>query len=181
MTKRQWPWSCYTLCTGNKVYLTSRPDRYLDKDSQTTRTLFYDEFHDTPDIRIYFTDDLIEGPEYNVWVPWFVDDDKREGDNPTLSSIATAVSLIKQYDVRGFRSSIWLHCDSSAMRAPTFFGLFLHAFYPDQTDEILKTRTTNMSENYHWSSPKEYAKIDLERDPKVQVVLDQIKEKYGND
>lgn len=180
----QMPWSRYTLPNGNKIYLTSRPDGYA-KEGYSFSSTFYLATGDHPHARIYFTDDLIldtvPTTTPSTWVPWFVDEDKRESDNPTLSSIATAVSLIKSYDchstIYGGRNIIWLHCDSSSMRAPTYFGLFLNAFYPDQINLIMSTLETNMSDDYQRSSPKRYAQIDLDRDPKVRVVLDQIKEK----
>ena len=178
MTDRIMPWSCYRLPNRHKIYLTSRPDSYA-KEGESFSSSFYLLTGDYPKLRLYFTDDLIldKAPTVtpSIWVPWFVDEDKRESDNPTLSSIATAVSLIKSYEC----DTLWLHCDSSTMRAPTFFGLFLHTFYPDETDAILATRTTNMPENHHWSSPKGYAQINIDRDPKCLVVLEQIRSKYA--
>lgn len=173
---RQLPWSCYTLPSGCKVFLTSRPDRFV-RAGQTFTELFGEATGSKATIRLSFTDDYIKGAlgERHVWIPWFVDADKHEGSNPTLAAIATAVTQIRHYESPN--AAIWLHCDSSSMRAPTFFGLFLNAYYYDQINAVLGTIVTNMPENYHWSSPKEYAQIDLDRDPKVMVVLSQIKEK----
>ena len=173
---RDMPWSRYTLPNGVKVYLTSRPDRYISRDNTYTR-LFGHLTGQKPTIRLYFTDDAIPGflGEKAFWVPWFMDSDKREDDNPTLSSIATATSILKTYDAG--KSVLWLHCDSSSCRAPTYFGLYLHAYYPKEIDSILLTRETNMKPDYIWSCPKEYAQIDLDRDPRVEVLLNQIKER----
>ena len=67
-------------------------------------------------------------------------------------------------------SKVWMHCDSSSMRAPTFFGLYLSAVYPEQAKRICDQVDLG---DFEWHSrPDEYAKVSMERDPGVKALID---------
>lgn len=179
MTKRDLPWSSYKLPSGCMVFLTSRPDIYVESGalSGTFNEIFGNETFFKPTIRLSFTDDFIKGSfgERHVWIPWFVANEELRSSEPTMSSIATAITLMRTYE--SLKSCLWLHCDSSSMRSPTYFGLYLRCFYPNEITEIMASTKTNMPDNYHWSSPAEYAQIAIDRNPKIMVLLQQIREK----
>lgn len=154
-------WHNYTLPNGRKVYLTVRPDEYCDKDEVAR---FIREKN--PIMRFQYTDDWItppkDGPDW-LWFNWIPNGE------PTLESVFASTSSLYHIneETEDIGRSLWLHCDSSSMRAPTYFGLFLHAVYPDKVDEISETYDAYPTDIDHYeykknSMPNRYAKITLE-------------------
>ena len=71
--------------------------------------------------------------------------------------------------------TIWLHCDSSSMRAPTYFGLFLHAIFPNQVQEICDKMGTSPNLKMEWakySCANRYANICFEVEPRVKEFIE---------
>lgn len=160
------PWSRYKMPGGNLIYLTVRPDVCDQRD------VF--NFAANMDKRIYFCCEPIDFPATtpNLWIPWFINEGHKDGSGPAKAAIATALSEIRKWDQP--RKILWLHCDSSSMRAPTFFGLYLKAFYPDQIDEILASRESN-EPNRIWGDPKDYQETEFKLNPSVEPFLADLK------
>lgn len=155
--ERTFPFVPYYLPNGTKVYLTARPDAYHPKGVAE----FVDGFK--PKVRFQFTDDPVDyhhGPRMH-WYPW------RPLHRLPVELIFPVISLMSRY--RNQRKTMWLHCDSSSMRAPTFFGLFLHAIYPEQAVEIAKSEWHYKARDH--SCPMEYARTCFQMDPEVRQMI----------
>lgn len=136
----------YTLPDGRPVYLTQRPDRVKDNSVH--------EFiaEKSPFIRFCFCDDYVEppphGPEWH-WFPWAI---KR---GLPIENLFAFLSIMTHKLDRQFLSSpVWLHCDSSTARAPTFFGCFLRATYGDEVAKDIVSKVEFMPERYDPDYPR---------------------------
>jgi hypothetical protein len=147
----------YPLPSGNSVILTPRPDWF----SLEAVKVMTEKFK--PKVRFQLTDDLVDYPEGPVfhWYPWF------PGRHVPVELVYPCLMLLNKYNKTP--GNIWMHCDFSSMRAPTFFGLFLHAVYPGQLDEICEPCwwTEDPEYNRH-SDPRYYAKVSLRNDPNIK-------------
>jgi len=160
-------WSKYVLPSGRSVFLTQRPDR------ATPQSVSRFEFTHVPIIRFSFCDDYVE-PSHKTpwhWLPWVT------GKNIPLENVFAFISMMKRYDEEHVRhNSIWLHCDSSSMRAPTFFGLFLQALYPkDAVNKIVDNMTVNEGRDLKYakySCAKKYSDTSIELDPGVKELIE---------
>lgn len=155
----------YDLPNGNRVFLTNRPD--VCKKEQVMS--FIETWN--PDVRFMFTDDSgpFDAVPVNIpthWIPWVPGWDLR------LENIFVFLSLMNHYNQT--QCTIWLHCDSSSMRAPTFFGLYLEAVYPTEVSEIVKPLKDYEKEinQRRWGHPDEYAQtsFDLDSDTKELIM-----------
>ena len=147
----------YVLPNGTKIYLTARPDAYNPKSVAE----FVDRFK--PKVRFQFTDDPVDyqhGPRMH-WYPW------RPLRRLPVELVYPVLSLMSRY--RNQRKTMWLHCDSSSQRAPTFLGLFLHAFYPDQMQEICRTEWQYRAG--YTSCPIDYAQTSFKLDPEIRQMI----------
>jgi hypothetical protein len=156
-------WSKYTLPNGREVCLTQRPD-FVD-----VASLGKFLRRSKPIVRFCFCDDMVVFPEgiatdavaYH-WYPWF------PSKNLPLECVFPFVTLMDRYVKSAEEGIIWLHCDSSSMRAPTYFGLYLATHFPDQLVEICEKMTVFPTEDYDYaqhSRADKYLKISLDRDP----------------
>lgn len=156
-------WHNYTLPNGRKAYLTCRPD--LEGADESVAEFIEEK---KPGYRFQYTDDWLKwlpknGPPW-LWFNWI------PCGEPTLESIfASTCALYHINNDLPLEQSLWLHCDSSSMRAPTYFGLFLHAIYPDQVDEISETFESFPTNKRTWeykrhSMPNKYAGYTLKSD-----------------
>lgn len=149
----------YTLPNGRKVFLTNRPDSVQELDS-IERFL---QQH-TPGVRFMFTDDLVVppagGPPWH-WFPWV------PCKNPPLENIFAFICQMDHFDrTTPTRQAAWLHCDSSTMRAPTYFGMYLHALFPGQVETIQSTVQINEGSYDHVSDITQYSAVEFKRQPK---------------
>ncbi len=157
-------WSLYTLPNGRDVYLTQRPDS-ADADSvvnfiSSTRPL----------VRFSFCDDFIIPPTGVAWhwLPWV------PGKDIPIENVFAFISMMDKYNQQVQKNPIWLHCDSSSMRAPTFFGLYLNAVYPSEMKEICKAMIVSLNFDLkyaNYSRADKYADISLSRDPGVKELI----------
>ncbi len=161
-------WSKYILPKGRKVYLTQRPD-VAEVNSVGQFVLAK-----RPAVRFCFTDDIVPSHFTHAgipwhWFPWV------PGRNIPLENVFAFISSMDFYNKnRLSERSIWLHCDSSSMRAPTYFGLYLHAIYPDKVTEICEAMTTSEGfdlEYATYSRADTYADRSLGTDPGVQDLI----------
>lgn len=140
----------------NNVYFTSRPDVY-EKESVL-------QFIETekPDIRIQLTDDMLEWiPDlpfhWHTWIP---------GKNIPIEQVWNVLNLLHYYREK----TVWMHCDSSTMRAPTFFGLYLLAFHKDQAMEI--SEKAKWSDERYNPTPLRYAQTSINLDPGIKELIE---------
>jgi len=161
-------WTKYTLPSGREVYLTNRPDVIEDSSlDDWIRT-------EGPCVRFSFTDDYVqppmEGPPWH-WLPWV------PGKNIPIENVFAFICMLERYSrmidrcYRTLTGPIWLHCDSSTMRAPTYFGLFLHAVYPDKVQEIVDTKEFSKPTMHH-SCPLSYAQTSFKLDTGVKELIE---------
>ena len=152
---------------GTRVYLTQRPDR-ADADSVTA---FLED--KVPIVRFCFCDDYVEPPkeEYNStpwhWLPWV------PGKNIPIENVFAFISMMSRY-IKEERP-IWLHCDSSSMRAPTYFGLFLQAVYPNEVVDICDKMVVSDNSEYEYakySCALAYSDVSLKQDPGIRELID---------
>lgn len=146
-------WWKYVLPTGRKVFLTVRPDCFYNEKvvafihMQNVGIRF--SFTDDP---VFISDPLHEWPPHHwyLWVP---------GIGFPIENLFSFFCHMQRF-IEGTtnEASVWLHCDSSSMRAPTFFGLFVDAFYPGKLKEIVDAAEGN-SERL-MSRPDEYAECE---------------------
>jgi hypothetical protein len=169
-------YSKYTLPNGRNVFLTQRPDSVEDQDSVYQFIVLNDVA-----MRFQYTDDLVDFPEVvpSKWFPWFLDQGLR-----IESVYASTVTLQLFNKILPIEKSLWLHCDSSSMRAPTYFGLFLHCVYPDKVEEVTKTLEVSDNFDYNYalhSTPDKYAGYSLKKDEGVKELVEwyQKDEKYA--
>ena len=168
-------WSRYTLPNDMEIYLTQRPDR-ADHESVTE---FITEVE--PAVRFCFTDDPVDYQMYSPfchWYPWPVNK------VIPLESVYAVISLLLKYTdddstERLGLNTIWMHCDSSSMRAPTFLGLFLHAIYPDEIESICDKMDVSRGGDLAYaknSCAMTYSQISMARDPGVKGLIEAWKQ-----
>jgi hypothetical protein len=148
----------YRLPNDTKIYLTARPDAYHPRAVERFVTKF------KPKIRFQFTDDPVDyqgQPRTVHWYPW------RPLRRLPVELIYPVLSLMNRYVNQ--RKTMWLHCDSSSMRAPTFMGLFLLARYPEQAEEICRTEWHDRARDY--TNPICSARTSFKLDPEVQQMI----------
>ncbi len=161
-------WSKYILPSGREVYLTQRPDRATHVREFLTET--------KPCVRFCFCDDLVNArhvkPYSKIpwhWLPWV------PGANIPVENVFAFISMLAFYEKeKGLHESIWLHCDSSSMRAPTYFGLALMALYPEQYKSICEAMTTKPVEDLDYalhSRADKYAEVSLKQDPGISELI----------
>lgn len=161
-------YSKYILPNGRAVYLTQRPDRASGVRGFINET--------NPGVRFCFTDDLVKSHHVKPWskiqwhwLPWVA------GANIPIENVFAFISMFDHYNREmSLTESIWLHCDSSSMRAPTFFGLALMVLYAKEYMQICEAMT--VSENYsleyaNYSRADKYADISMKRDPGVEDLI----------
>lgn len=169
----------YKLPNKRSVFLSNRPDwcnpqqvqRFLCAQSNEAKPIR---------IRFLFTDDYSEiYPEkhwasdlpthWYCWIP---------GLEPAIETIWTTLSLLSRYDKCPHYESIWMHCDFSSMRAPTFFGLYLNAVYPDKLEEICGPVRAWEKENggRHWGWPDQYAETEMRRHATSRMLIQRWRE-----
>jgi len=160
-------YSQYRLPNGVLVFLTQRPDR--------AEASSVEEFilKKCPNTRFCFTDDFVKPmPHYDSvpwhWFPWV------PNKNIPIENVFAFINVM-HHCVKFKRGSIWLHCDSSSMRAPTYFGLFLYALYPDKIEEICNNMTVNKGgldlKYAKYSCAKKYAEISIKSDPGIKELI----------
>jgi hypothetical protein len=169
----------YKLPNKRSVFLSNRPDWCK---GEQVRDFMSDKSNDGDPIRVrfLFTDDYAE-----------VDPEKHWGDNipthwycwvpglePAIETIWTALSLMSRYDKLPYHNSIWMHCDFSSMRAPTFFGLYLNAAYPDKVKEICDPLRKMEEEQGHrmFGRPDEYAETEMRRHATSRMLIQRWRE-----
>jgi hypothetical protein len=167
MIEKDFPYIKYDLPNGVTVLLTPRPDAYdPNKVSDFVWTW-------NPKVRFQFTDDLVKWEHDTVvvpfhWYPWM------PGRRIPTELVWGAVSLIRQH--ASGHGVIWMHCDSSSMRAPTFFGHFLNSKYNKDMVEMIVSQG-KWTDGRHHSSPIEYAETSMKLDPGVRELITVWKDK----
>lgn len=158
-------WTTYVLPNGRKVYLTQRPDS-ADKDSVQR---FIDEKR--PIVRFQFTDDMVERPPNDPpmhWYPWV------PSKNIPIECVFAYVSLMYDYVNSSLEGSIWLHCDSSTMRAPTFFGIYLITHYHAKVMLKICHKAEYSEQSFEFASKSrsdKYLRYALRKDPGVKELV----------
>jgi hypothetical protein len=125
-----------------------------------------------------FTDDYAEIPVHFIpeipthWYCWI------PGIEPAIETIWTALVLMHRFDKSEDKRPMWMHCDFSSMRAPTFFGLYLNAAYPDKVKEICDPLREAEKElgNRMFGHPDVYAYTEMERNPTSKVLIERWQE-----
>lgn len=155
MIESDFPYIEYRLLNNRqtKVYLTPRPDSF---EKQKVSNFFFTK---NPSVRFVFTDDRCPhwADDYAPfhWYPW------RSSRTLPIELVYPAISLLREMVEK--HNSIWLHCDSSSMRAPTFFGLFLKTMY--SSNEIKDIcANTKWTDDRRVSCPIEYSDVSLRLD-----------------
>lgn len=156
-------WSKYVLKNGRECYLTQRPDcaepNSVNEFIAETR----------PIVRFQFTDDYVNFPIFNPtthWYPWV------PGDNIPLECVYAFMCLMDRYVHSSSKGSIWLHCDSSSMRAPTYFGIYV--FSTNSAREAIKiSKAMTVSDNSElkyatYSRIDKYVRYSLDQDRGVK-------------
>lgn len=154
-------WTKYTLPNGREVFLTNRPDVIEDNSLNEWLECW------NPVVRFCFTDDYVippaNGPGWH-WLPWV------PGKAIPIENVYAYICMMDRYQ-KADPGPIWLHCDSSTMRAPTYFGLFLHAIYPEKVQDIIATRQTSKATQHH-SCPISYSETSFVKDPGVKELIE---------
>lgn len=160
MINEDYPYCEYKLPSGNSVILTPRPDSYCPEGVAVVLQKCQ------PRVRFQLTDDHIDwvGIPFH-WYPWI------PGRNLPIELVFPAITLLIEYTKTP--GTIWMHCDSSSMRAPTFFGLFLHVAYPGRLDEICEPAWWTRDREYRrHSDPRRYADVSMEKDPGIKEMVE---------
>lgn len=155
-------WTKYVLPNGRECYLTQRPD---SAKPSSVQEFIADK---KPIVRFQYTDDMVERPPNDPpvhWYPWVPCRDI------PLECVYASCVLINQYVNSKQPGSIWLHCDSSTMRAPTFFGLYLVTHFPVR--QMIKICQKAEYSEYSFefackSRSDKYLRYSLEKDPGVK-------------
>jgi hypothetical protein len=152
-------WYRYEIPGGRKVYLTVRPDRV-----DPAKLLAWEQKHQ-PGLRLCFCDDYVlpsaapQTPWH--WLPWV------PGQKVSVTTTFAALTLMSRFDANTVEyRPLWLHCDSSSMRAPTFFGLYLQACHPSLVraidDSVVKWNDQDLPPML-----AEYSELAMMRDPGI--------------
>lgn len=152
------PYIKYELSNGVTFLLTPRPDAYTPLSVKA----FVETWN--PKVRFQFTDDI---PDYEStipvhWYPWIPG--KRL---PTELVYAAVMLIAKEASTHGV---IWMHCDSSSMRAPTFFGHYLAAYHTPETAAYL-VFDGKWTDGRQQSSPVEYSNTSMKLDPGMKDLI----------
>jgi hypothetical protein len=155
MSFRYWK---YELPGGTTFYLTVRPDSYPEETAAWVAAA-------KPQVRFSFTDGLVgfDGVEHH-WYPWI------PGKHLRPEFVYAALELMHHMMSSGTKT-FWLHCDSSSMRAPTFFGLFLMTRFPDDVKTICDAVAAH-SPRDNCSRPDDYASTSLLRDLGIRELVE---------
>jgi hypothetical protein len=163
-------WFKYTLPSGRLVILTNRPDRVSNPSEVSA---FINEHN--PACRVYFCDDIVD-PVWaskvpSHWYPWV------PGRSLPAEHVYAALTVIDEYIGKTTDNrAIWLHCDSSTMRAPTFFGHWLRAHYADNVVEKIVAGVEYDPRREPglplYENPIEYAQFSRDRDPRVADLVE---------
>lgn len=155
-------WTKYTLPNGRVCYLTQRPD---SADANSVQEFIKDK---KPIVRFQFTDDMVDRPPNDPnfhWYPW------SPCKNISIDCIFSFITLMNDYVNSKEEGSIWLHCDSSTMRAPTFFGLYLVCYLPVRIMMKLCMKCEYSETSWQYASisrADRYLRHSLVRDPEVK-------------
>lgn len=154
-----YPYIKYELPNGVTFLLTPRPDRY----TPLAVKQFKEQWN--PKVRFQFTDDITEYEDDTPfhWYSWI------PGKKLPTELVWTAVSLISKYAKQ--HGVIWMHCDSSSMRAPTFFGHWLRATQSPETAEDLVAKG-EWTDGRQQSSPIYYSETSLKMDPGMKELIE---------
>lgn len=145
--------------------MTQRPDA-ADADS-------VQEFirYKKPIVRMQYTDDMVERPPNDPpvhWYPWV------PCLNIPMECVYASTMLLDHYANSPEEGSLWLHCDSSSMRAPTFFGLYLVCMYPVRTMLKICHKAEYSENSWEFSSKSrsdKYLRYSLDRDPGIKELV----------
>jgi hypothetical protein len=164
----------YKLPNKRSVFLSNRPD--WCKPQQVQDFLVAQNI----DIRFMFTDDYAEISKIKGWnrIPthWYC---WVPGLEPATEIIWTSLALMSRFDKsQPPNNSMWIHCDFSSMRAPTFFGLYLNAAYPDEVKEICDPlRKMEMESGQRmFGRPDEYAETEMRRHATSRMLIQRWRE-----
>ena len=156
----------YTIPNKTKFILTSRPDSYDDE--------VVNEFilEHKPCVRFQLTDDPMKkeraGDIPFHWLSWF------PARSIPLEIAYFNVSLLNHYASKcendAITRTIWMHCDSSSMRAPTFLGLYLFCYWLKDIDSIISEATCTCDYRRK-SCPKHYAETSMELDSGIKEMV----------
>lgn len=156
-------WSLYTLPNGREVYLTQRPD------VATKKSVIEFEKNKKPLIRFNFCDDFVKpGKTPHHWLPW------HPSKPISLENLFAFISMMNYFNNKNNSKPIWIHCDSSSMRAPTHFGLFLKAIYPKEEIQVCEGMRVSENNDFNYASHSRadiYAKISIEKDTGVKEFI----------
>ena len=166
-------WSKYILPNGRECYLTQRPDSA----NPFSVKKFIDE--KKPIVRFQFTDDFVDfsmsSPPMH-WYPWV------PHKTIPLECVFPFVSLMDRYALSNQEGSIWLHCDSSSMRAPTYFGIYVFSNYNAKIAiKIARAMTVSENSRLEYASHSridKYIRISLRLDPHIKEFINAWK-KHG--
>lgn len=154
-------WTKYELRDGRDVYLTQRPDR------ANLKSVFEFIEDKDPSVRFCFTDDYVNFTSTVTpwqWLPWLP-----QTDIPIENVFAFIAMMTRA------RGNVWLHCDSSTMRAPTYFGLYLYAHHTEsEVQQIVDGKTTSpgFDKVYaEFSCAKKYADICFSMQPEIKSLI----------
>lgn len=158
-------WTKYVLPNGREVYLTQRPD---SAEPDSVQEFIRDK---KPIVRMQYTDDPVERPPNDPpvhWYPWVPC-----GNIPVECVFASNV-LLDQFANSPQEGSLWLHCDSSSMRAPTFFGLYLVSYYPVKTMLKICHKAEYSENSWEFASKSrsdKYLRYSLRSDPGIKELV----------
>jgi hypothetical protein len=163
-------WTKYTLPNGRECYLTQRPDSTED----TSLAEFIED--KKPIVRFQFTDDMVERPPNDPPFHWYPMSPCK---NFSLDCVFPFITLMDSYVNSKEKGAIWLHCDSSTMRAPTFFGLYLVCYFPVRT--MMKICMKCEYSEFSWeyasiSRADRYLRHSLLRDPGIKEFVQACKD-----
>ena len=157
----------FTLPTGRKVFMTNRYD--------CCEPELVEQFVKENDvgIRFMFTDDYLE-PWPNVewhWYPWIPTNDL------PFEGFWAFLQTCSRWDLNPSNSiakSMWFHCDSSTMRAPTFLGLYLRAVYGDDAakDIIPIPEQASHFEDCFMGNPLNYSMNELDGNKRLKQLVE---------
>ena len=107
---------------STEILVGSRPDRVE----------MTPEFESSIDGWLSITEShvLHKSPGLRQWCPW------NENGKPTPECLFSSIKTLYEWVEYAKFKRIYVHCDAGTHRAPTIFGMFLMAYYPDQAEEI---------------------------------------------
>jgi hypothetical protein len=161
-------WTKYVLPNGREVYLTQRPD------SAESKSVDNFEKEKKPLVRFCYCDDFVTPTKTPWhWLPWVPHEAV-----PLHNAFASIKSIDYYNKTADPKRPLWLHCDSSLQRAPTFFGLFLRAVYPNEEKSIVEAMTVCENSSFEFASYSrvdKYADISFQTDPHMKSFIESWK------